>query len=61
MRQNILAVYKNGVFHPLTPLDLPEGAIVYIEIVEMLGDIEDYTEEDLLLLKESKLKNLEKE
>lgn len=32
MIENIQAVYKNGVLHPLKPLDLPEDKIVEIEV-----------------------------
>jgi predicted DNA-binding antitoxin AbrB/MazE fold protein len=28
MIENIQAIYKNGVLHPLKPLDLPEDEIV---------------------------------
>ena len=31
MTENIQAIYKNGVLHPLKPLDLPEDKIVEIE------------------------------
>ena len=36
MKQRIKAIYANGVFRPLEPLDLPEGSIVWIDIVEVL-------------------------
>ena len=32
MIENIQAIYKNGVLHPLKPLDLPEDKIVEIEV-----------------------------
>lgn len=31
MSQTIEAVYENGVFKPLTPVDLPEGTPVQVE------------------------------
>ncbi len=64
MNQTIRAVYKNGVFRPLQPLDLPEGSIVWIKITKILGDSADFikdTEKDLSEFKESKRKHLEKE
>ena len=42
MSQNIQAVYENGIFRPLQPLDLPEGSIVWIKITEILGDSADF-------------------
>lgn len=32
MIENIQAIYKNGVLHPLKPLDLPEDKIVEIDV-----------------------------
>jgi predicted DNA-binding antitoxin AbrB/MazE fold protein len=32
MIQNIQAIYKNGVLHPLKPLDLSEDKIVEIDV-----------------------------
>jgi predicted DNA-binding antitoxin AbrB/MazE fold protein len=32
MIENIQAIYKNGVLHPLKPLDLREGEIVSIDV-----------------------------
>jgi len=34
MSQNIQAIYENGILRPLQPLDLPEGSIVWIEILK---------------------------
>lgn len=64
MRQNIQAIYQNGVLRPLQPLDLPEGSIVWIEIIEILGDAADFikdTEKDLSKLEESERKQPENE
>lgn len=32
MIENVRAIYKNGVLHPLKPLDLPEDKIVEIDV-----------------------------
>ncbi len=32
MIENIQAIYKNGVFHPLQALDLPDNKIVNIDV-----------------------------
>ena len=32
MIENIQAIYKNGVLHPLQPLNLPENEIVSIDV-----------------------------
>jgi len=64
MIQNIRAIYENGILRPLQPLDLPEGSIVWIEIIEILGDKADFVkdiEKDLSKLEESERKHLEKE
>jgi len=64
MRQQILVIYENGVLRPLEPLDLPEGSIVWIEIIEILGDSADFIkdiEKDLSKLEENERKHLEKE
>ncbi|HZS09681.1 MAG TPA: antitoxin family protein [Blastocatellia bacterium] len=31
MSQQIEAIYENGIFRPLSPVDLPEGTRVHIE------------------------------
>ncbi len=41
MIENIQAIYKNGVLHPLKPLDLPEDKIVEIDV----RDVSEKTEE----------------
>ncbi len=64
MNQNIQAIYENGILRPLQPLDLPEGSIVWIEIIEILGDSKDFIkniEKDLSELEKSERKYLEKE
>ena len=42
MIENIQAIYKNGVLHPLKPLDLPEDKIVEIDV----RDISETTENE---------------
>jgi len=64
MNQTIRAVYENGIFRPLQPLDLPEGSIVWIKITEILGDSVDSikdTEEDSSELERSEREHLKKE
>ncbi len=64
MRQRILAIHGNGILRPLTPLNLPEGSFVEIEIIEVLGDSADFIkdiEKDLSELEENERKHLEKE
>ena len=64
MGQRILAVYENGVFRPLKPLDLPEGTILNIEIIGILEDRVDYMkyiEKDLAELEESDTQTSRKE
>lgn len=64
MQQRILAIYKNGVFHPLKPLDLPEGTVLDIETIEILGDSADYMKylkKDLSELEESGIQAPRKE
>jgi predicted DNA-binding antitoxin AbrB/MazE fold protein len=61
MTQNIQAIYENGVLRPLAPLDLPEGSIVEIEIIRILGDSAEFiknVEKDLAELEESEHKRL---
>jgi len=64
MRQQILVIYENGILRPLEPLDLPEGSIVWIEIIEILGDSADFIkniEKDLAELEESDTQTSRKE
>ncbi len=64
MNQNIQAVYENGILRPLQALDLPEGSIVWIEIIKILGDSTDSLkdiEKGLSKLEENERKHLEKE
>lgn len=42
MIENIQAIYKNGVLHPLKPLDLPEDKIVEIDA----RDVSETTENE---------------
>jgi predicted DNA-binding antitoxin AbrB/MazE fold protein len=37
----IRAIYENGVFRPLEPVDLPEGTKVALEILRVEGDEAD--------------------
>jgi len=64
MGQRILAIYENGVFRPLKPLDLPEGTILNVKIIKILGDSADYMkyiENDLAELEESDTQTSRKE
>ncbi|HEX8737142.1 MAG TPA: antitoxin family protein [Pyrinomonadaceae bacterium] len=64
MNQTIQAIYENGILRPLQPLDLPEGSIVEIEIIKILGDSTEFIkniEKDLSDLEETEGKHLEKE
>ncbi len=64
MSQNIQAIYENGILRPLQPLDLPEGSIVWIEIIKVLGDSTDFIkdiEKGLSKPEENERKHLEKE
>ncbi len=38
MSEYIQAVYKNGVLHPLTPLDLPENSVVEIYVRDVVAN-----------------------
>ena len=63
MRQRILLIYENGVLHPLEPVDLPEGSIVTIEIIEVLGNSAEFIkdiEKDLSELEKNERNRLEK-
>jgi predicted DNA-binding antitoxin AbrB/MazE fold protein len=62
MGKRIEAIYQNGVLRPLEPLDLPEGSIVKIRILEILGDADEFIkniEKDLSEIDADELKNLE--
>lgn len=41
MSRRINVIYKNGVFHPLKPLDLKDGSIFEITIIKELGNASD--------------------
>ncbi len=41
MIENIQAIYKNGVLHPLKPLDLPEDKIVNIDVRDVSESINE--------------------
>ncbi len=49
----ITAIYENGDFRPLDPVDLPEGSTVRIEPVAAFEEEELTPEEKLFLLAES--------
>lgn len=40
MIQNIQVIYKNGVFRPLKPLDLPEDKILEIDVRDISENVE---------------------
>ncbi len=46
MIENIQAIYKNGVLHPLKPLDLPEDKIVEIDVRDVSKTDEDILKND---------------
>jgi predicted DNA-binding antitoxin AbrB/MazE fold protein len=63
MNERIHAIYKNGVFHPLKPLDLPEESIVEIKIIKILGNASEFIKDSKKFsaeLDEDELKRLEK-
>lgn len=63
MSVRINAIYKNGAFHPLKPLDLKEGSIYEITIIKELGNASDLTkdsENDLSELDEEEILNLKR-
>jgi predicted DNA-binding antitoxin AbrB/MazE fold protein len=64
MSQTIRAIYENDIFRPLQPLDLPEGSIVWIEIIRILEDDTGFIEnieKDLSELDKNKVEHLKKE
>lgn len=52
MMQPFIATYRNGVFAPEGPIEIPEGARVNLVIVPESEDIEQLTEEDRTFLRE---------
>ena len=48
MSQIIDAIYENGIFRPLSPVDLPEGTRVRIATEEWQGNTDDLVREHLL-------------
>ncbi len=46
MIENIQAIYKKGVLHPLKPLDLPEDKIVEIDVRDVSETNEDISKND---------------
>ncbi len=50
MSKTIEAIYENGIFKPLSPVDLPEGARVRIEMgaAPTFGDPEERIRQQLL-------------
>jgi predicted DNA-binding antitoxin AbrB/MazE fold protein len=48
MSGTIEAIYENGVFRPITPVNLPEGTHVFIEAEVVQTDIEKQIREQLL-------------
>lgn len=64
MNQSIQAIYENGILRPLQPLKLPEGSIVEIEIIRILGNSADFIksiEDDLAEFNANEIKHLENE
>lgn len=57
MIENIRAIYKNGVLHPLKPLDLPEDKIVEIEVRD-ISEIDDSTNTEKIKAFDEWMKNL---
>lgn len=63
MTKRINAIYKDGVFYPLKPLDLKEDIIVEIGIIKEFGSVSDFTngdENNLYDLDEEEYLNLKK-
>lgn len=48
MSQMIEAIYENGIFRPLSPVDLPEGTRVRLAPEECLANTDDLVREHLL-------------
>jgi predicted DNA-binding antitoxin AbrB/MazE fold protein len=58
MSQNIQAIYENGILRSLQQLDLPEGSIVRIKIIEILENSKDFIK-DLSRFEQNESENLE--
>jgi predicted DNA-binding antitoxin AbrB/MazE fold protein len=50
--QPITATYRNGVFAPEGPVEIPEGARVNLVIVPESEDVEHLSDEDRAFLRE---------
>jgi len=48
MSETIEAIYENGMFRPITPVNLPEGTRVFIEADTIQADPEAIIREQLL-------------
>ena len=48
MSQTIEAIYENGIFRPLSPVDLPEGTRVRVALGEWPVNTDDLVREYLL-------------
>ena len=48
MSQMIDAIYENGIFRPLSPVDLPEGTRVRVETAAAPADVDEQTRQRLL-------------
>lgn len=59
MIENIQAIYKNGVLHPLKPLDLPEDRIINLDVRDDANELEKQiavcSDEEVLELAEIKM------
>lgn len=47
MSQTIQAIYENGVFCPVEPVDLPERCEVEVEVRQVKGDAKKPTLDDV--------------
>lgn len=48
MSQMIEAIYENGIFRPLSPVDLPEGTRVRVETADAPVDVDEQMRQQLL-------------
>ncbi len=64
MNQRLKAIHKNGVLHPLEPVNFADGSILEIKIIEIIENSADYIKDikkDLSELEINELDHLEKE
>jgi predicted DNA-binding antitoxin AbrB/MazE fold protein len=48
MSQTIEAIYENGLFKPLAPVDLPDGTRVRVEVEPTATEVEEMTRQQAL-------------